>query len=216
MAMLWAEDDTGLLVIAGVAGKAKKQAKPPKPDKKKKSGAMAVERPSMPGLPPPPSNVSAAREALLPPRPSVPVGVPIVARGTATRAATALPRHRSKSDHKVARAFGWMFVVIVIAAGGFAVGALTDLGAQAETFVLGPTPPPPPTLDPRVPALQADLDKIRAELAAAHKAADDLRAANVDATPIVDIEGTPADASDAPPAKKHHHHKHKQSGKIDL
>src|SRR5690242_16484697 len=131
MAMLWAEDDTGLLVIAGVAGKNKKPPKPPKPDKKKKSGAMAVERQSMPGLPPPspPPHVSAARESLLPPRPSVPVGVPIVpARGTATRAATNLStRHRSKSggDHKVARAFGWLFVIIVIAAGGFAVGALT-------------------------------------------------------------------------------------------
>jgi hypothetical protein len=146
--------------------------------------------------------------------------VPIVpARGTATRAATSLPgRHRSKhgGEHKVLRAIGWLFVVAVIATGGFALGALTDLGAEAETFVLGPTPPPAPELDPRVPALQADLDKTRAELAAEKQAAEDLRAAAATATPIVDIEGTPVDASSEPRAKKHHHHKHKTSGKIDL
>lgn len=221
MAMLWAEDDTGLLVIAGVAGKGKKP-KPPKPEKKKKSAAMAVERPSMPGLPPPPQNVSAAREALLPPRPSVPVGLPIVrapAIGTMTGAQTGIHgRHRSKhgGDHKVLRAVGWLFVIAVIATGGFAVGALTDLGAQAETFVLGPTPPPAPELDPRVPALQADLDKTRAELAAQKQAAEDLRAAAADATPVVDIEGTPVDASAEPRAKKHHHKKHKHGGRIDL
>lgn len=223
MAMLWAEDDTGLLVVSAVARKGKKP-KPPKPEKKKKSGAMAAERPSMPGLPPPPANVSHARGSLLAPgapRPSVPVGLPIVpARGTTTGSQTGIhARHRSSSrrgDHKVARALGWLLVVIVIAAGGFAVGALTDLGAQAETFVLGPEPPAAPALDPRVPALQADLDKTRAELAAERKAVEDLRGAAADASPIVDIEGEPAAAVEAAPAKKKHHHRHKKDGKIDL
>jgi hypothetical protein len=225
MAMLWAEDDTGLLVVAGVARKGKK-AKPPKPEKKKKSGAMAAERPSMPGLPPPPANVSSARDSLLrpaphgQPRPSVPIGVPIVpARGTTTGSQTGVhARHRSTSrrgDHKVARVLGWLFVLVVIAAGGFAVGALTDLGTQAEAFVLGPTPPPAPAFDPRVPALQADLDRTRAELAAERKTAEDLRSAAADASPIVDIEGEPA-AADTAPVKKKHHHKHKKNGKIDL
>jgi hypothetical protein len=235
MGMTWANDETGLLVIAGTGKPGKKaKVKTPKPEKadKRKSAPMATSRPSMPGMPPPRDAApppAAARPGLLDTRPSVPIGVPIVRapmRGMTSGASTAVHSRRSSRGHHghpFLRSLGVMFVVVVIAAGGFAAGALTELGTEAETFVLGPTPPVAPASDPRVPALQADVTRLENELAEERKISIEMRTATApratDDAAIELGEAAPAVEDDKKAKDKKRKHKSRRSRdkrRIDL
>jgi hypothetical protein len=236
MAMTWANDETGLLVIAGTGkpdkkakAKAPKPVKPPKPDKT--AAASRASRPSMPGLPPPrePMPAPLAQGSLLQARPSVPIGVPIVRepmRGMTTGASTKVHGRRTtkvQHGHPVLRFLGILFVVIVIAGGGFAAGALTELGTEAEAYVLGPPVPPAPTPDPRVPGLEAEVQRLQGELAEERKISIEMKAAGaaaVDDKTIAagddDDDDEAREASKEKKKKKKRARRNRDRGRIDL
>jgi len=152
--MTWGNDETGMVVIPG-SGKRKK-TKAPKPAKAKKRAKDRAHEP--------------ARYA----PPVVPIGLPIAPPTSSTRPSSwpaATSRHMAEPHPggggwlRVLRVLGFAVLTLLIAGGGFAAGALTELGTEAETLVLGPTPPPTPVVDPRVPALEAELAQAKADLA---------------------------------------------------
>jgi hypothetical protein len=74
-------------------------------------------------------------------------------------------RISTKSIPRARRGVGRIALVVLlaiaIAAGGIAVGALTEVGPVVEAYVLGDTTPKP---DPRIAALQTELERTRVEL----------------------------------------------------
>lgn len=179
MAMTWGRDETGLVVLPA-GGKAKK-VKPPKPAKSAEPAKVAKTKPSV--------KLAIPEDDI--PRYAPPIGLPIAAAApaawptaTAQRPAAVEPRGAAV---RVLRFLGTTILVIGIAAGGFAAGALTELGTEAEHYVLGltsspasaspvsPATPADPALapapDPRIATLEAELAAARAELAARPPAA---------------------------------------------
>jgi hypothetical protein len=179
MAMTWGRDETGLVVLPA-GGKAKK-VKPPKPAKSAEPAKVAKTKPSAKLLAIPEDDI---------PRYAPPIGLPITAAApavwptaTARRPAAVEPRGALV---RVLRFLGTTILVIGIAAGGFAAGALTELGTEAEHYVLGltsspasaspatpaaPAPAPAQRADPRIATLEAELAAARAQLAARPPAA---------------------------------------------
>jgi hypothetical protein len=194
MAMTWGHDETGMVVIPG-SGKGKKA----KPEKAAKAKAPKPEKAARVRAPEPPRTVAA-----------VPIGLPIATPAawpvaTGTRLAEKDPTERDGGGFvRFLRALLTTVLVVGLAAGGFALGALTELGTEAENYVLGPDQP---ARDPRVPALEAELAKTQQELAA-------LRAAAAPPAPVVApaIEVAPdaVSAADPKPEAKRSHRRHRR------
>jgi hypothetical protein len=187
--MTWANDETGMLVITDV-GKAKAgKKKPPKPAKVKPEKAAkptASARDARPAAPP--IGLPIARQA------DVRAGARTAVNPSHGRTTTRPPQR----SNRVLRGLGSLFIASVIATGGFAAGALTEVGTQAEELLLGPPAAPTPAIDPRLPGLQAELERVQGELAIEQRTVTELRAAAAAAEAAAPAELVIDPAADEP------------------